>query len=298
MSNAYLSAESVEYLNNMRKVVYSSPVKRFELLGLRRSAKTIMPILPLESDDPEAFRNSPFYPHLASQLQSENDISQMASNLMGPGPWTFSFDLNLPQSCAALRPTNRNKLANMIVAHSLKVVMRMQRGDDTVLDSYGRRKLFDVVVRTPVHILSVGSSRSLQVNFVTHTTFQCRCNPEWTSLPRYSEGFNPIEHVGLNCPCRARTSNQPDHTHRQPALSRVSSRESVDSCVSATDGQAVNPVVMTSLRSQPHHQHDLVTANTLFERLVSGQQTELGERPPAYEAAPSEGVALLGVGVA
>jgi hypothetical protein len=149
----------------MRKVVYSSPVKQFELLGLRRPAKAITPLLPLESDDPEAFRNSPLYPLLSSQLHNENDLSQMASNLMGPGPWNFSFDLNLPQSCAVLKPTNRNKLANMLVTHSLKIVMRMQRGDDTVLDSYGRRKLFDVVVRTPVHILSVSFSRRLRGDF-------------------------------------------------------------------------------------------------------------------------------------
>jgi len=29
---------------------------------------------------------------------------------------------------------------------------------------------------------------------------------------------------------------------------------------------------------------NMVIANTLFENLVSGQQTEMGERPPAYEA--------------
>lgn len=30
---------------------------------------------------------------------------------------------------------------------------------------------------------------------------------------------------------------------------------------------------------------DLVVANTLFERLVSGQQSEMGETPPSYEVA-------------
>jgi hypothetical protein len=69
----------------------------------------------------------------------------------------------------------------------------------------------------------------------------------------------------------------------------------MNSCVSAMDGQLVNPVVMASLIS---HQHDLVAANTLFERLVSGQQTELGETPPAYEAASSGSVPPACVGIA
>ncbi|XP_006461271.1 hypothetical protein AGABI2DRAFT_185545 [Agaricus bisporus var. bisporus H97] len=279
--NVFLE-EHVEYLNNMRKAVFASPVRRFELLGLRGPVKSAMPILPLESDESEAFRNSPIYSRLSSQLKSEDDISQMASNLMGPGPWTFALDLKLPQSCKTLRPTNKNKLANMVVTHSLKIVMRMQRGDDTVLDSYGRRKLFDVVVRAPVHILS------------------CRCNPEWTSLPRYSEGLNPVEPVGLNCPCRTRVLSQPDHihNHRQTGLSRVSSRESIDSHVSATDDQPVNPALMASLRRHTQNQHDLMIANTLFERLVSGQQTESGETPPSYEAASTEMTTLPGVGIA
>lgn len=82
--------------------------------------------------------------------------------------------------------------------------------------------------------------------------------------------------------------------HR-PHLERASSHESTDSNVSAADDQPVNPVAMASLRRP---QHDLMVANTLFERLVSGQETEMGETPPAYEDASPRPVQPLGVDVA
>ena len=38
----------------------------------------------------------------------------------------------------------------------LKVIFRVQRGDDRDLDPVtGRRKMYDIVVQTPIHILSV-----------------------------------------------------------------------------------------------------------------------------------------------
>ena len=40
----------------------------------------------------------------------------------------------------------------------LKIIFRVERGDDEALDpTTGKRKLFDIVVQTPVHILSVCS---------------------------------------------------------------------------------------------------------------------------------------------
>lgn len=139
----------------MRKIARTDPVIRFELICIRNQGKDAPPILPLDSDDPEAFQKSPLYAPLASQLESEDDISETASSFMGPGPWTFHVDLKLPQSCSVLKPTNQNKRAGMTVSHLLKIVMRMERGDKMHLDKHGRKKLFDIVVQTPVHILSV-----------------------------------------------------------------------------------------------------------------------------------------------
>jgi len=66
----------------------------------------------------------------------------------------------------------------------------------------------------------------------------------------------------------------------RPKFEHTASYDSTDSNVSAADDQAVDPVSMASLRRSD----DIIIANTLFENLVSGQQSEAGERPPAYEA--------------
>ncbi|KAF9012533.1 hypothetical protein BDQ17DRAFT_1344100 [Cyathus striatus] len=223
------------------------------------------PILPLQSDDPEAFRHSPLH----TVMNADDDISEMASSLMGPGPWTFHQELKLPASCQMLRFTNKNRRSNIVITHLLKCVMRVERGDDLHVDAKtGKRKLFDIVVQTPVQILS------------------CRCNPEWTSLPRYSETLDDPLAVGTSCPCQVRkAAMHAEHhfglrPHLPAPLERMTSRHSSDSSASNADTSPVNPVLMRSLR----HHDNFVGASSQFERLISGQETELGEAPPAYEA--------------
>ena len=79
---------------------------------------------------------------------------------MGPGPWTFRKELQLPKT--GLHPTNKNKRSNIPISHTLKVIFRVQRGDDMEIDgASGKRKMFDIVVQTPIHILSVRRSSFL-----------------------------------------------------------------------------------------------------------------------------------------
>ena len=133
----------------MKRISRTEPVTRTVLLSVKEGDN---PILPLQSDDVDAFRNSPLY-NLAT---SEDDVSEMASNLMGPGPWTFHQDLHLPHSCQHIHFTNANKRSNITIAHTLKWIIRVERGDDLHINpKTGKRKLFDIVVQTPVHILSV-----------------------------------------------------------------------------------------------------------------------------------------------
>jgi len=121
------------------------------LLSLKASSQESKPILPIISDDPEAFKHSPFY----KTVTSEGDPSGM-SGFMGPGPWTFQRELALPTSCTRMHFSNKNRRANILITHTLKVVFRVERGDDKYVDQKtGNRKLFDVIMQTPVNILSV-----------------------------------------------------------------------------------------------------------------------------------------------
>jgi hypothetical protein len=126
---------------------------RIQLLSIKYDDKVRQPILPLESNDVDALKKSP----LVALTLPGDDLSQLASEWMGPGPWTFHQDLQLPASCSVLHFTNKNKRSYMSVTHLLKCVMRVERGDDVAIDpKTGKRKLFDIVVQMPVHILSVG----------------------------------------------------------------------------------------------------------------------------------------------
>jgi len=144
--------ERVEYHIQSKRIGRTDPVRRLELLSLK-AIKKEGAILPLDSDDVEAFANSPF----CAVSNPDSDPSEMASTLMGPGPWTFQYEAKLP-SCTFLRFTNKNKSSNIGVGHSLKFVFRVERGDDKEFDyKTGKRKLFDIIVQTPVQIISVSS---------------------------------------------------------------------------------------------------------------------------------------------
>ena len=133
------------------------------LLSLKNSNKDV-PLLPFNSDDVEVFKNSPLF----GAVNSDDDLSEAVSNLMGPGPWSIQKDVPLPKSCAELHFTNKNKKSNIIISHTLKVIFRVQRGDDQEIDPQtGKRKMFDIVVQTPIHILSVRINlRSLSSPFI------------------------------------------------------------------------------------------------------------------------------------
>ncbi|KAF9486001.1 hypothetical protein BDN70DRAFT_916541 [Pholiota conissans] len=274
--------ERVDYYTNMRRLARSDPITNFCLLSIKGKGKGAGPILPLDSDSSDALRDSPLFALLDPNL-SENQLSETTSNLMGPGPWTFHQDLPLPKSCDDMHFTNRNRRSNIIVSHMLKVIMRVERGDDVQIDmKTGKRKLFDIVVQTPVLILS------------------CRCNPEWTSLPRYAEAFDDSALIVPSCPCQVErnrlATEAASHAHRSSvtaALERITSRHSTDSSdASAAETSPVHPRSSLSMRHLGHNE-SILRSTYLFERLVSGQESESGEAPPAYvDNAPNSLMAL------
>ncbi|KAG5647089.1 hypothetical protein DXG03_001459 [Asterophora parasitica] len=217
-------------------------------------------ILPLDSDDVDAFRKSPLF----ALVSPEDDPSEMASTLMGPGPWTFHQELRLPSSCSLLRITNKNRKSNVTITHQLKCVMRVERDDDLHIDpKTGKRKLFDIVIQTPIQI------------------FSCRCNPEWSSLPRYSETFDDTSAQMSKCPCEMRRMEElRNRPNKFAALDRMASRQSSDSGVSA----AKTSPVTTTTTPLPPPRESIYSRSTQFERLITGQESEIGEAPPTYTA--------------
>ncbi|KAI0368997.1 hypothetical protein BV20DRAFT_1044663 [Pilatotrama ljubarskyi] len=312
-----LIEERVDYWTQFRRIARTDPINRISLLALKYPKKDGPPILPLLSDDPDAFRQSP----LAEVVDPSEDLGEVVSSLMGPGPWTLRKNLQLPKAGDSLHTTNKNRRSNISVSHMLKVIFRVERGDDYAVDpASGKRKLFDIVVQTPVHILS-------------HL-----CNPEYISLPPYSQIpdatnsvpaaahpalsiladgdifvapptlASPLPHSGSGShtpvrsasvsayPSISAASSISGHTPSPGHLHRMESGMSEESLPPSGAQSPVAAVVSPPL-SRRHSLQERATTE-LFERLITGEVSEEGEEPPPYEAvvegsaAPSPSIAL------
>lgn len=253
--------ERIECHTPTRRTVRSQPTHRITLLSLENEVDgESHPLLPLISDDPEAFRKSPLY----QLLNAHDDENEVAMAVMGPGPWSFHHEVQLPQHCSLIHFSNRNKKSNVTVHHTLKIVIRVERGDDEATDPHTKKtKLFDIQVQTPVRILS------------------CHCTPAWTSLPRYHEVLErDFDNRRVSCPCDLRAARSShcgtndNELHTPVSLDRVFS---IDSTVSSVDNHSPAGHSGTLVQT-------LVGRSTQYERLMSGMESEAGEAPPAYES--------------
>ncbi len=157
-----MDVEKVEYYSHFQRLVRSDPPLLFYLLSLRHEGKTPTPILPLDSSSQDILRSSPLFQLLEPEKQNDpNELGELAASLMGPGPWTFHKDLKLPSGCDLMKFTNKNLRANVKVGHMLKVVMRLEKASTDSEVSKKKPALFDIVVQTPVVILSVRDLFSL-----------------------------------------------------------------------------------------------------------------------------------------
>jgi hypothetical protein len=245
--------ERIDYYKELTRISRSDPASIISLLKLRNLSKNSEPegepLLPLKS----SFQSSPLY----AMLSPSDDASEVAASFMGPGPWTFHHDVQVPADCTQLRPTNKNRKSNIGVNHVLKIMLRVQRGDDRAVDpKTGRKKLYDIIVQMPVHILSV-STHSPTVTPISASRLhpkQCRCNWESSALPHYSSSFTGGPATTQHCPCEVKRR------------SRSRGRDS------------------SSPRRGSHTRYEsMFEQNSQFERLVSGQESEYGEPPPQYD---------------
>jgi len=94
----------------------------------------------------------------------------------GPGPWELHYDLRLPSCKSRINFSTIHPASAIRVQHTLRMTLRVSRGDDVHLDSKGRRKQFDIIIEALGTILS------------------CRCTSMWTSLPAY-ETEEHLDHM-------------------------------------------------------------------------------------------------------
>ncbi len=136
------TTEKVDYFALERKVARHEAVKKYPLLNLKGGTdKQAEPLLPIFSDSPTALTDSPLAPLAAQARQSNEDEDDAMASLLNPhGPWFLESTLQVPDCQSHIRFSTKHAQTNMSIAHWLKVVIRVERGDDKAVDSKGRRK--------------------------------------------------------------------------------------------------------------------------------------------------------------
>lgn len=158
-----LNAQRFTVYAKDRKLCRTEPIRRFDLVKIQKQDNSAM--LPIISDDPDAIAHSPLKDWIADATTTEGTGIQ---TLDPNGPWVLSSNIAVPDCTSALQFSTSHRKANIAIIHSLKIIMRVERGDDEYLDSKGDRKKFDIIVEAPMHILSC---RTAAVNALpTYTT--------------------------------------------------------------------------------------------------------------------------------
>lgn len=256
----FVLEEKTEYTVN--SLTRTEPVRRFQLLCIRhpqslsnlktvaRNAPPLLPILPQSSMDNSSeavllpYADPP--PTLLSESSaSEHQAEALAHLLNVDGPWHLTGMLKVP--LLYLHVSHKHPTSFVTLKHSLKIFLRVERGEDDVDPKTGRKKQFDIIIETPINVLSK-YTRS-----------------DWASLPPYEalEPLPPSEH---------------DLPQEVPTVSRESSRSDLAA-------MPLSPVVSPAHPSRPpspvFHPHPLTPLS------LSPNTTRTAESPRPSSAGPS-----------
>lgn len=143
--------EKVQYFAQNRRVSRSENVRRFELTRVNHDDEDV-PLLPILSESPDAIRESPLSAWMINPTSSDDTTPSCLDPL---GPWELEGVVRVPRIDSGIKFTTTNPRSNLAVTHIVKVVLRVDRGDDEYLDAKGRRKKWDIIVEANTHVLSV-----------------------------------------------------------------------------------------------------------------------------------------------
>ncbi|GAA5823094.1 hypothetical protein JCM11251_007483 [Rhodosporidiobolus azoricus] len=237
-------------VNSGRKLTRHETPKRFQLLRIEQKDPK-EPLLPILSDDTHVIEQHP----LKEFFINPNSSDDATPSLLDPlSPWHLDGYLQLPECSTKINFSTHHDKSNIAVAHNLKIMMRVERGDDEYLDSKGKRKLFDIIVETNLHILS--------------------CRLQQNLLPAYSAATPSL--------------SGPSSSRSQRSRTNTSSQAHADTCAHNHPVPASRTSHLpATLNPAAHRNHEAPVAtleqNLLFARLVSGETTPAGETPPTYD---------------
>ncbi|KAH9006181.1 hypothetical protein EDB86DRAFT_3142790 [Lactarius hatsudake] len=221
----------------------------FEPKVRRTDSPRCLNSLSLESRD----KDSPLLP--LSQTVRDSPLhdlpSELAADLMGPGPWTLQMGLKVQNGSRRPHLSNKNRRGPIQIFHTLKIVVRVERGDDKQMDPKTGQQS-NVILQMPVHILSpLASAQHIE-------------------LPRYTE----TQDAPSSPPVPLARASRGGRRHSLPLARHTFAPQSL-----ITAGP-LEPFVSPE---EPSREADTqYERSAIFERLITGQQSEAGVVPPAY----------------
>ncbi|GAA5938881.1 uncharacterized protein JCM15063_004897 [Sporobolomyces koalae] len=266
------------------------------------------PMLPILSDSQNVLLDHPLRDWFINATSSDDSTP----SLLDPdGPWHLEHHLQLPDCSSKINFSTGHEKANIAISHILKVMIRVERGDDEYLDPKGKRKRWDIVVETPVHLLSCRCAQNLlpaySASSATLSTGHATSSSSGSSsiisraLRTATGSSTPHDHTcgtGIN-------GAAPGSSSSLTTSGTTSGSNSMGSRASGIGASVMHPRGSNSSHQHSHHgilgvggggahsHHQAPVAsleqNLLFARLISGETTPNGETPPTYaEVSQSE----------
>jgi hypothetical protein len=73
-------------------------------------------------------------------VESPEDSDAVAQILNPTGPWSLHRTLQVPDCFHGIHFTNKHAKSHINIQHNMKIVLRVQRGDNEQMDAKGRKK--------------------------------------------------------------------------------------------------------------------------------------------------------------
>ena len=136
--------EKIDYFAMQRRVARHEAPKKYSLVSFKNADEKhggAPPLLPIISESSDAVWMSPLAAMAVQARERDETEDDAISQLLNPfGPWYLETMLQVPDCTSRIKFSTKHESTNMTIAHWLKIVIRVQRGDDDALDSKGKRK--------------------------------------------------------------------------------------------------------------------------------------------------------------
>ncbi|KAK4699498.1 arrestin-related trafficking adapter 3/6, partial [Phenoliferia sp. Uapishka_3] len=193
--SAVLEQKTTYFASNRKLVRHEAP-KKFPLMRFENKDPKDA-LLPIFTDDAEVLKSHPLAAFFINPTSSDDSTPLCFDPL---GPWNLESVIKLPDCSAKLNFSTIHEKSNINISHILKIVLRVERGDDDFMDSKGKRKLWDVIIENTSGVLVKDLQEKLVVLQAQHGFTTTHTAPP--SLPILPPSARLSQLLTLHAPLR------------------------------------------------------------------------------------------------